>query len=85
MRKQISHLNLTKHWLNLLKQLPPNPTELFRNLSPILVSEAMHFLTSLTSEPYSSHIMAMLLIDETLWARKQFAVSLASSAEAFFV
>ena len=27
----------------------------------------------------------MLLIDETLWARKQFAVSLASSAEAFLV
>jgi hypothetical protein len=29
--------------------------------------------------------MAMLLIDETLWARKQFAVSFASSADAFFV
>lgn len=71
--------------ISFLKQLPPKPTELFRNLSPILVSAAMHLLTSLISESYSSHNMAMLLIDETLCARKQLAANLESSAEALLV
>lgn len=71
--------------MSFLKQLPPKPTELFRNLSPILVSAAMHFLTYLMSESYSSHNMAILLIEETLWARKQLAANLESQAEALLV
>lgn len=71
--------------MSFLKQLPPKPTELFKNLSPILVSEAMHFLTSLMSASYYSHKMAILLIEETLWAKKQLAASFESYAEALFV
>ena len=45
----------------------------------------MHFLTYLISESYSSQSIAILLIDETLWAKKQFAVNLANSADALLV
>jgi len=58
-----------------LKQLPPKPTDEFKNLSPILVSDDIHFLTSRISASYYSQMIAIELIDETLWARKQFAAS----------
>lgn len=37
------------------------------------------------SESYYSQRMAILLIDETLWAKKQLAANLESSAEALLV
>lgn len=45
----------------------------------------MHFFTYRTSESYYSHMIAMLLIDDTLWARKQFATSLLNYDDAEFV
>lgn len=71
--------------MSFLKQLPPKPTDELRNLSPILVSEEIHFLTYLISASYSSQIIAIELIEDTLCARKQLAASLESSAEALFV
>lgn len=71
--------------ISFLKQLPPKPTELFKNLSPILVSVERHFFTYVISEPYYSHKIAILLIEETLWAKKQLAANLESSADALLV
>lgn len=71
--------------ISFLKQLPPNPTEAFKNLSPILVSEEIHFLTYLISASYYSQIIAIEFIDETLCARKQFAANFDNSAEALLV
>ena len=48
------------------KQLPPKPTLEFKNLFPILVSSATHFLTYKISASYDSHNIAMLFIEETL-------------------
>jgi len=64
--------------MSFLKQLPPKPTLLFKKLAPILVSAEIHFLASLISESYYSQRMAMLLMDDTLWAKKQLATSLDS-------
>lgn len=65
--------------------LPPNPIPLSKNLLPIRVSDPIQVLTSLTSASYYSQNMAMLLIEDRRWAKKQVATNRESSDEALLV
>lgn len=56
------------------------PIEALRNLGPILESVPMAFDTSVISAPTCSQRAESELIDDTLWAKKALAASLASSA-----
>ena len=67
------------------KQEPPNPIEGFRYLLPILESEPTHLAISSTSAPTLSQIDVRLLMDETLYAKNEFATNFDSSDEKVFV
>ncbi|GMR43459.1 hypothetical protein PMAYCL1PPCAC_13654, partial [Pristionchus mayeri] len=67
------------------KQLPPKPTDAFRNLLPILESNPTACATSLTSAPVASHMAETELMLDILWARNALATSLLSSLLHVFV
>ena len=63
------------------KQDPPNPTEVFKNFGPILLSVPNALATSSTLAPVASHNAEMELIEDILWAKNAFAVSLDNSED----
>src|SRR5574343_22592 len=63
------------------KHEPPKPTEAFKNLGPILLSNPIAFATSLTSAPVFSHNSLNALIEETRCAKKALAVNFDNSED----
>ena len=63
------------------KQLPPNPTDDFKNLGPILESFPIALATSSTLASVFSHSADIELIEEIRCAKNAFATSLDSSED----
>ena len=61
------------------KQDPPNPGPAFKNFEPIRESIPMARETSVTSASVTSHIEAIVLMEEIRWARKALDTSFESS------